>query len=168
MTKLRTLLIIFFLFMFLGCASSEKGLTDVVYDYDITADFSSLKSYGWHRTTGGIRTNQLVIGRVKNAVETKLQTKGLGLSTHNPDFLIVMYGGTRKQFTTKWRGWDADLWLDEGRIKLVFFDARSNEVIWWAETRADVYYNMPPEEKTTLVADAVGRMLEKFPPKPTE
>ena len=168
MNNLRVLLILFFLFIFLGCASTEKGPDDVVYDYDITTDFSGLKSYGWHTTTGGITTDKLVIVRVKNAVEEKLQTKGLELSTNNPDFLIIMYGGTRKQFTTKWRGWDADLWLDEGRIKLVFFDARSNEVIWWAETRADVYYNMPPEEKTTLVADAVGRMLENFPPKPAE
>jgi hypothetical protein len=140
----------------------------VVYDYDINTDFSALKSYGWHPITGSIQTNHLVIVRVKNAVEEKLQTKGLELSTHNPDFLIIMYGGTRKQFTTKWTGWDADLWFDEGRIKLAFFDARSSEVIWWAETRADVFYNMPPEEKTTLVADAVTRILDKFPPNPAE
>jgi len=168
MNNLRALLIIFFLFIFLGCALTDKGPTDVVYDYDINTDFSSLKSYEWHTTTGGINTNKLVIVRVKNAVEEKLQTKGLELSPRNPDFFIIMYGGTRMQYTTKWRGWDADLWFGEGRIKLAFFDARSNEVIWWAETRADVYHNMPPEEKTTLVADAVTRMLEKFPPKSEE
>lgn len=168
MNNLRALLIISFLVIFFGCASTGKGPTDVIYDYDINADFSDLKSYDWHSTTGGIQTNQLVIVRVKNAVETKLQTKGFELSTHNPDFLIIMYGGTIKQYTTKWRGWDGDLWFEEGRIKLAFFDARSNEVIWWAETRADVYHNMPPEEKTTLVAEAVTRILDKFPPTPAE
>ena len=168
MNNLRVLLIIFFMFIVFGCASMGKGPTDVVYDYDINTDFSSLKSYVWHPTTGGIKTNQLVIVRVKNAVEANLQTKGLELSTTSPDFFIVMYGGTRKQYTTSWRGWDTDLWFDEGRIKLAFFDSRSNDIIWWAETRADVYHDMPPEEKTTLVADAVTRILDKFPPKPAE
>ena len=167
MNNLRALLIIISLGIFLGCAWMEKDPT-VVYDYDINTDFTDLKSYDWRPITGSIQTNHLVIVRVKNAVEEKLQTKGLELSTQNPDFYIIMYGGTRKQHTTKWKGWDADLWFDEGRIKLAFFDARSSEVIWWAETRADVYYNTPPEEKTTLVADAVTRILDKFPPKPTE
>ncbi len=168
MKILRVLLIILLVSITFGCASTGKGPTEVVYDYNVNADFSSLKTYDWLATSGGVKINQLVIMRVKDAVDTKLQARGLALSKDDPDFLITMYGETLREYETKWKGLDSNLWNDEGRIKLAFFDSQTNEVIWWAETRADVYLNMPPEEKTKMVNDAVSRMLEKFPPNPPE
>jgi hypothetical protein len=53
-----------------------------------------------------------------------------------------------------------------GRLKLALYDAKSNEEIWWAETRADLFHQMSPEEKDRMIAFAVHRILEYYPPKP--
>jgi hypothetical protein len=152
----------------IGCQTQRVLYPDVDYDYNITTDFSDIKTYAWHPTSGGVEVNHLTIARIQNAVDTQLQAKGMELSSKEPDFFIVMYGGTSQEYTTQWRGWDDNLWYDEGRIKLAFFDTQSNKVIWWAETRADVFFYMEPEEKDKIVADAITRILAKYPPAKTK
>ena len=148
----------------LGCHTQKVVYPDVDYDYNINTDFSDIKTYTWYPTSGGVKINHLTIARVKNAVDTNLQAKGMKLSSHEPDFYIVLYGGTSQEYSTRWRGWDDNLWFNEGRIKLAFFDTQTNKVIWWGETRADVFFYMEPEEREKVVDDAITRILAKYPP----
>ena len=143
-------------------------MDQVSYDYNVTTDFSSIKTYDWHSTSGTTNVNQLAAARIKSAVENKLQAKGIEYSSVSPDFLIIVYGGSSREYTTRWRGWDEDIWFEQGRLKLAFFDTKSNEVFWWAETRADLFYDMQPELKNNVVDDAVNRILAKFPPYSVE
>ena len=168
MKTLRVLLILYLMIITAGCYSMGSVPAYVDYDYNVGIDFSSINSYNWHQISEGVDFDQLVMARVKKAVDTRLQGKGLQLSTDAPDFLITMYGGTRKEYTTEWKTWGAELWYEEGRIKLAFFDTRSNDLIWWAETRANVHFEMTPEEKDKIVENAVTRILDKFPPNPPE
>jgi hypothetical protein len=147
-----------------GCAPLGRSISDVDYDYNVTTDFKRIKTYDWHPTSGTTKMNQLTTARVKQAVENQLNAKGIENSSESPDFLIIVYGGISREYTTRWRGWDDELWYEEGRLKLAFFDPASNQVFWWAETRADVFYNMEPDERNKVVNDAVTRILTKFPP----
>lgn len=152
----------------IGCQSMVVVYPEVDYDYNITTDFSNIKTFDWHPTSGGVKIDQLNMVRIKDTVDTQLKAKGVEHSTVAPDLLVVMYGGTTKEYTTRWRGWDDDLWYEEGRIKLAFFDPQSNKVVWWGETRADVFFYMEPEEKNKLIEQAVTRILSKYPPAKTE
>jgi hypothetical protein len=152
----------------IGCQTQRVVYPDVDYDFNITTDFSDIKTYTWHPTSGGVKVNHLTIARVQNAVDSQLQAKGLEISLNEPDFYIVLYGGTYQEYTTRWRGWDDNLLYNVGRIKLAFFDTQTNKIIWWGETRADVFFYMEPEEKDKIVGDAVTRILTKYPPNKTE
>jgi hypothetical protein len=165
MKTLHALLILSLILTTVGCATLGRSFQDVSYDYDVTTDFSGIKTYNWHPTSAGVaRMNDLAIARIRNSVNNQLQAKGIVYSNETPDFLIIMYGGVRKEYTTQWRGWDDDLWFDQGRLKLSFFDTKSSAVIWWAETRADIFFDMEPAERNKVVEEAVARILQKFPP----
>jgi hypothetical protein len=166
MKVLRVLLILSLCLTAAGCANLGKSMDGVAYDYNVTTDFSRIKTFDWHPTSGGTRLNQLTTARIKTAVVSELQAKGIEYSSDDPDFLIIVYGGNSREYTTKWRGWNDELWYEQGRLKLAFFDTTANQVIWWAETRADVFYNMEPDRKNKVVDDAVIRILAKFPPNP--
>ena len=53
-----------------------------------------------------------------------------------------------------------------GRLKLAMYDAQSNQEIWWAETRADLFHELTPAQKEAVVATAVQDILEYYPPQP--
>ncbi len=168
MKLISAILSLLLLITTIGCQSAGVMYPDVDYDYNITTDFSNIKTYDWHPTSGGLKIDYLNMVRIKDAVKTQLKAKGIEHSSIAPDFLIVMYGGTTKEYTTRWRGWNDDLWYEEGRIKLAFFDPQSSEVVWWGETRANVFYYMEPEEKNQLIEQAVTRILFKYPPTKSE
>ena len=164
MKVLQVLLILVLCFAIAGCGTPGKSMSKVEYDYNITTDFTNIRTYDWHPESSYYTINQLDAVRIKTAVDAQLKAKGMENTSESPDFLIIVYGGARREYTTRWRGWDDDLWYEQGRLKLAFFDTRSNEIFWWAETRADVFYNMEPEEKNKVVDDAVMRIMAKFPP----
>ena len=162
MKVLQVLLILMLCLAVTGCGTPAK--TRVEYDYNVTTDFTNIRTYDWHPDASANKINQLDAARIRMAVDANLKDKGIENSTESPDFLILLYGGARREYTTRWRGWNDELWYEQGRLKLVFFDPQSNEIVWWAETRADVFYNMDPEEKNQVVDDAVMRIMAKFPP----
>ena len=168
MKFLQVLLILTLCLAVAACVTLGKSMNKVEYDYDVTTDFTDIKTYDWHPDAGYNKISQLDAVRIRTAVDYQLQTRGIENSSASPDFLIIVYGGARREYTTRWRGWDDELWYEQGRLKLVFFDTKSNKVFWWAETRADVFYNMEPEEKNQIVDDAVRRIMAKFPPDSSE
>ena len=164
MKFLQLLLILALCFAVAGCGTLGKSMSRVEYDYNVTTDFTNIRTYDWHPDASTNKINLLDAARIKAAVDGHLKAKGMESTSRSPDFLILVYGGARREYTTRWRGWDDELWFEQGRLKLAFFDTRTNEVFWWAETRADVFYNMDPKEKNKVVDDAVMRIMDKFPP----
>ena len=76
MQKYRQLIILTLFFFLLGCASIK-----VSQDYDLSKDFSGLKTYDWQTgtqpKTGDIRVdNPLFDDRIRSAVDRSLLEKG--------------------------------------------------------------------------------------------
>ena len=148
----------------IGCTRTKTGYHSVNYDYDVSVDFTRVKTYDWVSLPGTLRIEQFNRIRIQDLVDKQLDAKGLKISPRNPDVFLVMYGGDLKEV-------DMTVMMDYevytvGRLKLALYDAKSNEEIWWAETRADLFHHMTSEEKDRMIAFAVHRILEHYPPRP--
>ena len=148
----------------IGCDRTKTAYHSVNYDYDVNVDFTRIETYDWVSLPGTLRIEQMNRIRIQDIVDKKLDAKGLKISPRNPDVFLVMYGGNRKEV-------DLTVMMDYevyavGRLKLALYDAESNDEIWWAETRADLFHHMTPEEKDRVIAFAVHRILDYYPPIP--
>ena len=164
MKSLSAFTVVCFLALTIGCAPTKTVDRAVNIDYDVNADFSRVKTYEWVSLPGTMRIPQFNRIRVQDVANTELKAKGLKLTSRNPDVFIVMYGGQTKEV-------DMTVMMDYevysvGRLKLAFYDAKSNDEIWWGETRADLHHQMTPEEKDKVIAFAVHKILAHYPPVP--
>jgi hypothetical protein len=154
----------------LGCASPKPIQHEVYFDYDVNFDFTKPQTYEWRVYPATLQVDQFARIRIEDAVNKQLATRGLRLSADSPDLYIVMYEGRLKNFNLAALNMDYEVY-EVGRLKLVFFDARSGREIWWGETRADLFYQGTteeyegtPEQKDKVINHAVTRILEKYPP----
>ena len=147
-----------------SCAVSVEIPKDVTYDYNVNVDLKNLKTYDLRPISTTVGIEPLMLERIKTAIDTELMFKKLEKTSDNPDFLIIMYGVRSRLFTTAWRGPDADLIVDKGKLILKFIDPKTNQIIWWAEARTILDHDMIPENKTDMVNEVVRRILQKFPP----
>jgi len=164
MQSSKTLFRVFLLALFVSGGCATQVVPDPNWDYNVNTDFARLKTYAWHPVGGTVSIDNLMRVRLKNAVDDALRSKGLALSDQNPDFLIVMNGGRTVQYDTRWKNYYQELYYEEGRLKLSFMDPRSAGLIWWGETKTDLFFQMTPEQKDKIVAEVVTRILQKFPP----
>jgi len=168
MKILSTLLIFGLIVLTAGCHFDPKVPKDVTYDYNVNYDFSTLKTYAWEpisTTVAGI--DNFTANRIKKAANAELLAKGLTMTVDNPDFLIITYGGSDQMPTVTWRGIDAPLYYEKGRLHFAFLDPKTDEVIWSgkAETKLDV--RATPENEDGIINEVVQRIFTKFPPNPS-
>ena len=147
-----------------GCATSIEIPKDVTWDYNLNVDLAELKTYDLRAMPTTISIEDLMLERIKKAIDTELMFKKLKKTSNNPDFLVAIYGVRSKIFTTAWRGFDEDLIVEKGKLVLKFVDPETNRVIWWGETRAVLDPDTNPESKTDMINEVVRRILQKFPP----
>ena len=164
MKSLATCILASLMVFTIGCARTQTVEHSVNYDYDVSVDFSRVKTYEWISLPGTLRIQQFNRIRIRDVVDRQLDAKGLKKSPRDPDVFLVMYGGDYKSV-------DMTVMMDYevytvGRLKLALYDAKSNEEIWWAETKADLFHHMTSEEKDRVIAFAVHRILEHYPPRP--
>ena len=105
-----------------------------------------------------------MLERIKTAIDTQMQAKNVKKTSNNPDFLVSIIGVRSKIFTTTWRGFDADLIEQKGKLILQFVDPQTNRIIWWGEARTILDPNKQPADETQMVNDVVHRILKRFPP----
>ena len=60
---------------------SCSSVYDVGYDYDQETNFAGLKTYDWLPVPEGIKVDTLVQERIKNAVNSGLEAKGLRMTS---------------------------------------------------------------------------------------
>ena len=165
MKSLYACVIICVVVLTVGCAAPEKTLNqDVTYDFDVNVDFSRVSLYNWVKLPASSRIDQFDQLRIKDAVNSQLETKGLKVDIKKPDVYLVIYGGDYKAV-------DMTAIMDYkvyyvGRLKLAMYDARSHQEIWWGETRADLYHELTPEQKDNVIATAVQNIFKYYPPRP--
>jgi len=162
MKFMTTCIVVFLAALAIGCAPAKTVPHSVNYDYDVSVDFNRVKTYDWVSLPGTLRIDQFNRIRIQDVVDKQLITKGLKISPQDPDVFLVMYGGDRKAV-------DMTVMMDYevytvGRLKLALYDAKSNQEIWWAETRATLFHHLTTDEKDRIIAFAVHRILEHYPP----
>ena len=164
MKSLVACLIVWALFVAFSCAPTKTIKHQVNFDYDVTVDFSKVKTYEWVTLPGTSRIDKFDQVRIRDVVNNELNAKGLQVVSSDPDVFIVIFGGDTKAV-------DMTALMDYqvypvGRLKLAIYDAKTNKEIWWGETRADLSYDMTPQEKDITIALAVNKILDRYPPIP--
>ncbi|WP_419656143.1 hypothetical protein Dvar_52430 [Desulfosarcina variabilis str. Montpellier] len=161
-----------------GCSS----IYGVKYDYNEETDFSNYKTYDWMPVPTKANLNDLVVARVKKAVNAELSAKGLTITSQDPDFLIAEHMGKQDRVEVDSWGYGyygprlmyrGGFWgpndvstyhYEEGVLILDFVDAGSKKLFWRGTAKAHVQNVDSPEKSQKLIDEAVKKILEKYPP----
>jgi hypothetical protein len=149
---------------------------EVKTDYDHHVDFSKYKTYSWAKVE---TSNSIWDGRVKDAVDKELQSKGLSQVPSGGDVAIVAVGTTREKPTLEtfysggfggwgWRGFGdtATTTVEnykEGTLVVDMFDPNTKKLLWRGTASDTLSDN--PEKNTKKMDKGVEKMLKDFPPK---
>ena len=167
---------VFFILILMVLTASCSSVYNVTHDYNPNTDFSRFKSYDWLPMPESIQSDPITINRIKTAVNSELQAKGLKMTATNPDFLIATHvGENEKAQITDWGyGYYGTYWghsritayqYPEGSLILDFVDSKSKDLIWRGSAKADISSATSPENRLKLVNDAVQQILKIFPPE---
>ena len=176
------ILIIGFVILKLILIISCSAIYDVSYDYDRTTDFSSLRSYRWLPVPENTKINSLDLMRIKTAIKTELEKKGLEEALINPDFLIAWHWGTKDKVNVRswgygygpwgryWGGYWGDAGVsvyqyEEGTLIIDFVESKSKDLFWRGSAKSDVDSAKTPEKRDKLINNAVEKILNNFPPQ---
>ncbi len=168
----------FFVLSLIGFTVSCSTAFDVKYNYDPQADFSDLKTFDWMPAPEKASIDSLVVQHVKNAVNAELKTKGLMMTSNNPDFLIAELIVKKDQAhvvvtdrgynwgNREYRGIGRKLTYqyEEGSLILDFVDTKSKILIWRGVVKTEIQNVDTPEERGKLINAAVKEILKKYPP----
>ncbi|HEX5135622.1 MAG TPA: DUF4136 domain-containing protein [Planctomycetota bacterium] len=148
------------------------------YDYDMSYDFSKLRTYRWADIPSKADADPLVVQRVGSAVEAELKAKGYAMAEGTPDFLVANYVGKHTKIQVndwgygygphgRWYGGGGlDVYeYEQGSLIVDVVDATTRQLVWRGTATAIVDPSSTPEEKTERIKEAVAKMFEDFPPK---
>jgi hypothetical protein len=175
-------------FFLSGCTLPPK----VSSDYDRNFDFSSLKHYRWLELPGDVEAEELMIQRLRNAVDKQMGIKGFTKSLESPDFLISMRGfkdtailatprgpsyqrgntgGTRINSSAgSLRGREyrqtgySPTDYEEGKLTVTLINAANDQTIWEGLATGLIQSNNSPESREQRTHETIARLLADFPP----
>lgn len=167
-----------------GLLLALAGCSDisVTTDYDRTADFSSMKTYGWLPVAmrpGDPVVDSLLDARVHESADAELKARGFAIATNGaPDFQITYSAAVNRKIearpTTANTGYGLGRMsvittevtsYDEGTLVLDIVDPKSRTLLWRGVGRGAVAPRPTPDERDEKIRDAVNRILKEFPPK---
>jgi len=187
MHKLKNVIFLTFLVIFIGCSGIE-----VSQDYDVAADFSNLKTFDWYlaeqKKTGDLRVDNLLLdSRIRKAVDRLLAQKGYQrISQGTPDFYVgykyailtrigservstgIGFGfGGSGSFGGIGVGTGGDVReYDEGMLVIDITDTKNGKLLWRGTGTRRVSRHSDPEKITKEVNENVEKILAQFPPQP--
>jgi len=173
----------------LGACSSLQ----VSWDYDVNADFSTLRSYDWlpipaaESAAPRLQYDSLLETRVKQAVDSELARKGFRRDTEKPDYLVGYNVAIDEKVAVTYLnelygygpGWgerrhiyhygypSRDYIVDEyqqGTLILDIVSTDTGQLIWRGTASDEVYPDLGQEAREKRVREAVKKILEQFPP----
>jgi len=154
----------------IGCSSYN-----VSYDYDTGTDLAGLRTYDWMpqpreasgAAPGAVDQNSLIDGRVKNAVNTQLEAKGVRRDSQNPDFLIAYQVSTKDRVRVRSCTFITDKRFEtyeEGALVLDFVAPNGKDLLWRDVAESTLDSNPTPEKTDRRINEAVEKILKGFPP----
>jgi hypothetical protein len=159
-------------FVAVGCSPIE-----VNSDYNARYNFSGLKTFSWYQVPEKeMVVSELTLKRIEYAVQSQLETKGYRLVTENPDFLVAIHAFAQNKVRVQdysyavgpygWGPHGVEVYsYQEGTLMLDFVDGKSKELFWRGAASGALEPAQTPEEREERVNKAVGKLLEKFPPR---
>jgi hypothetical protein len=167
-----------------GC-SSISTTTD--YDPASVRKVDAYRTYAWLPTPQGADPrvyNPLVGQRVMDAVDRELASRGYRKVDQNPDFNIGWHGAINQKLdvntVSSAYGYTWDPWYspmgpyttvneyEEGTLILDVVDAPSNKLVWRGTAQAELSENPSEQQRQERTQEAVEKILEKFPPQPSQ
>jgi len=149
----------------------------VKHDYDKSVDFKQFSNYNWIESAGGDGVADLTDTRVRTAIERDLASKGYFKTTGGTPELLVTYELTitnKEDVTTHdyeyWRGAQSETYVDvsvyrEGTLVVDIVDPAQERVVYRGWATGVVQGELSPEQSQALINEAVGKILQKFPPQ---
>ena len=188
MKLLDAITILFLSLIVSGCSLPPK----VESHYDSNFDFSTLKYYRWFELPGDVEAEELMIQRLRNAVDRQMETKGFKQNLESPDFFISMQGfkktamlvtgkgpsyqrgtagGTRKNPSAdslrgrqyRQTGYSANVY-EEGKLTLTLINAANDQPVWEGIATGLIQSDTSPESREQRTHDTIARLLADFPP----
>jgi len=153
----------------------------VAHDYDRQVDYFAYKTYSWHSVERSLEMNDLVVNRVKDAVNREMQLRGLSQAQEQPDIFIAIHIVTRQKLSiTDWGSTTGSYWrrdygygggissrtYEEGTLMIDLIDGAENKLVWRGTATNIIDPAMSPEERTQEINKAVFLILQKFPHAP--
>jgi hypothetical protein len=147
-------------------------------DFDHHADFSHYKTYSWQEITPA---NSLWDSRIKDAVNTQLEAKGLSQAAEGGEVAVVAMKTTQTQRTLqtfydgfgggwRWRGsggfgesTTTEQDYKEGTLIIDMYDAKTKQLIW--RGKAEDMLSDKPDKNEKKLEKAVEKMFRNFPPR---
>jgi hypothetical protein len=158
----------------LGTALAQQVKTD----FDHQAKFAQYKTYSWQDVKV---KNPLWNDRIKNAVDSQLQAKGLTRVDSGGDVAIVAIATTQTERTLntfydgfgggwRWRGFGGmgestttEQDYKEGTLVVDLYDANTKQLIWRGTAEDTLSDKAEKNEKN--LDKGVAKMFKKFPPE---
>jgi len=149
-------------------------------DYDKGTNFTQYKTYAWKDVDKS--QNQLVENRIKSAVDTQLQAKGLHKVDSNPDLWLVSHIRLSEQtqintydtgwgYGWGWRGYGgmgmSTTTVDKipvGTLIVDLVDAKENQLKWRGTASKTLDPSASVEKREQNVNEAVAKLFAGYPP----
>jgi len=163
----------------LALVTSTAGFAqNVQTDFDHQANFAQYKTYSWQEIKPSV---SLWDSRIKNAVNTQLEAKGLAQVADGGDIAIVAIKTSQTQRTLqtfydgfgggwRWRGFGdfgdsttTEQDYQEGTLVIDLFDGKTKQLIWRGSTESVLSDKAEKNEKT--LNKGVAKMFKNFPPE---
>ncbi|MDF7799760.1 DUF4136 domain-containing protein [Pontiellaceae bacterium B1224] len=182
-----------FSFLYLAAAGVLSGCTSVstTRDFDESFNFSTLKSFAWQHVpqpqTGNPKIdNDLNDKRIRSAVERDLIAKGfVKVDKADADCWVAYFMDYQQRIDGSGSavsfgmgvgsagragsvGWSSNSTIsdyEEAQLMIDIINPADDEMIWRGRGERRAYNSSDPEKITSVVNDAVTRILKKFPPK---
>jgi hypothetical protein len=168
--------VIMFLTVVLGACA---GMT-IASEQDPAVGFDTYQTYEWiltRRAPVDVRVTAALRAQIKEDVDRHLAEKGYRLVDADGDFGVAYHvtidGETNVQQLNAYYGaaWKGD-WshpgtfsrrYEEGSLIIDALDGASGRLIWRGSATAEVRQRVEIEERSQRVAEAVRKVLERFP-----
>jgi hypothetical protein len=178
-----------FTFIAMAAIAVACASVDVLYDYELDADFSGYESWDWlpeepdsTRPEGvneALAGSRLLDKRIRAAVEEEMLAKDFDRYPEEPDLWAIyhivvkdksefnMWGRT---YMGQGGRWDASRNVDgfqykEGTIVVDLIDRRRDEMVWRGIVTGNVEESgSNPEKADEKIRDVIHRMFRNYPP----
>ena len=156
------------------------------YDFDKSADFSTLKTYALKEGTPV--GQQLIDARIVSAIEAALASKGLTKASSDPDVVVVYhvafdkqkdistfssgYGGGYGPYGYGWGGgWGGGTTSTQirdilvGTLVIDMADAGHKQIVWRGMGTKEIDTKAKPDKRDKSIKKAVDKIFKNYPPK---